>query len=259
MKLPGLLLLAAVSVAACSPAAESAPDLVEEYDHDKLAALYYEADTVITRNDSVLVVNSQMDTTIVDTGIFTYLQYDYALNTPAGLVRPIRQARQAESNGDAARARRHYQDAIRFYQAEWLQQKTGFENGGFSDLNDYYAAQVNVALLASYAFEKLGRLPEALAALAPFLANVEAEKTRIQLRYIRLCIRHHGKAATRRALDASGPSVHRRGSEDAPEAYWWCVVVFGANLGVADFNTEALSAEQAQQLVEKQPYYTLVK
>jgi hypothetical protein len=220
--------------------------------------LYYFADTVIKRHDSVIVINRRLDTTVVETGIFTYLQTSYPVVTPSTLVITTKQAVVAEKAHDTATAAQSYQTAINFYQNVWLKRKEGFENGGFSDLNDYYAANVNVSILASYAFEKLGRLAEARAALAPFMANVEAENTRIQEQYVKLCIRQYGKAATRQALEQSGPSIHRL-RDQSPESDRWRVSVFGADLGIADVNTDTLSAQAAQALVRQQPFWVLVK
>ena len=153
-------------------------------------------------------MNKRLDTTVVETGIFTYLQESFPVCTPNKLISLLKHAIQAESDGNQAQATSYYRAAVSFYQNDWLKRKSGFENGGISDLNEYYAANVNISILVSYALEKLGRLPEAISTLAPFLANVEAENSKIQLRYIQLCIQHHGKVATKQALDASGKTVH---------------------------------------------------
>lgn len=192
---------------------------------------YYFADTVFTRHDSVFVVNRRMHRTVIETGLFTYLPYGYPIQTPDELVQLMQAAVRAENVGNVAQATHHYQDAIRFYQQNWLTRKGGFENGGFSDLNESLAFQVNVSLLVSFAFEKLGRLPEALTALAPYMANVEAAKSKIQLRYVQLCIQQYGRPATRHALEESSKTVYRIPSEDSPEIDYWRVKVFGADLG----------------------------
>nr|GFD54188.1 hypothetical protein [Tanacetum cinerariifolium] len=98
------------------------------------------------------------------------------------------------------------------------------------------------------AYEKLGKLPEAAAVLSQYLANVEAEKSKIQQRYVELCIKQYGKAATRYALDASGRTMHHT-ADKTPEKDCWCVTVFGAPMSVADFNTDTLTTQATQQLV----------
>jgi hypothetical protein len=259
------LVLIGVAMYACSQpqptAAAETPDprFPECPTCSELEKPYYFADTSFTRHDSLFIVNNRLDTTVIETGIFTYTKYGYPIETPDELVLAIKQAIRAEESGNYGQAITKYHSAVSYYQNTWLKRKEGFENGGFSDLNDYYSFNVNVAVLVSYAFEKLGRLPEARAALSPFLANVEAEQSKIQLRYVQLCIRQYGKAATKQALDACGKTVHRSPSEDSPEGDRWRVVVFGATLGVADFNTDTLSQQQAQAIVHQQPYYTLVK
>jgi hypothetical protein len=166
----------------------------------------------------------------------------------------------AEKAREFPQATNYYQASIDFYQDDWTKRKSGFENGGFSDLNDYYAANANAAILVSYAFEKLGRLPEARTALVPYLANVEAERSKIQLRYIQLCIQQFGKAATRQALDASGKTVRRLPpAEASPEIDYWQVKVFGAELSVEGFNMTSLSPSEAQAIIWRQPFYALVK
>ena len=223
--------------------------------------LYYLADTIIERNDSVIVINTRLDTTVVETGIFVYLQTSYPVVTPNKLVFLIKQAVLAEKAHDSIRANLLYGDAIKFYREDWLKRKTGFDNGGISDLNEYLAANVNVAILASYAFERLKKLPEATYALAPYLANVEASTSKIQLRYIQLCAKLYGKAATKKALSSSGQTVHHTQSGD--EYSGWAVTVFGANLSV-DFNSDhyasdSLSQREAQRFICKQPFWALVK
>lgn len=241
-----LLLLVGFAAWSCTHAQETADDprFPECPSCGLQEKLYYFADTIIERNDSVIVINRRLDTTVVETGIFTCLQTSYPVVTPAALVTAVKQAVVAEQAHDAAAAAQSYQTAINFYQNVWLTRREGFENGGFSDLNDYYAANVNVSILASYALEKQGRLSEARAALAPFMANVEAENTRIQERYIQLCIRQYGKAATKKALDASGKTVHRLPNQ-SPESDRWRVKVFEADLGMDDYDTDALSPQEA--------------
>lgn len=264
MKAQYLLLAVCSWLVSCNPqhpAAALKPDrrFPECDDCGELEKLYYYADTSFTRHDSLFIVNKRLDTTVVETGIFTYLQQSFPVCTPDTLVSLIRQGVRAESDGKQALATSYYHTAISFYQDDWQKRKSGFDNGGISDLNEYYAANVNISILVSYAFERLGRLPEAMSTLAPFLANVEAEQAKIQLRYVQLCIRQYGKAATKQALNACGKTVHRIPSEDSPEGDRWRVVVFGANLGVADFNTDTLSPQQAQAIVHQQPFYALVK
>ena len=264
MKAQYLLLLIYILLASCTPhypaaAVKPDPRFPECENCGELEKLYYFADTSFTRHDSLFIVNGRLDTTIVETGIFTYPQQSFPVCTPGELVSLIKHGVQAGTDGNHTQAISYYRAGIRFYQNDWLKRKAGFENGGFSDLNDYYAANVNVTILVSYAFEKLGRLPEARAALAPFMANVEAENSKIQLRYVQLCMQQYGKAATRQALDASGKTVFRTPSENSPESGRWRVNVFGADLGIADFNTAALSPSEAQAIICEQPFYALTK
>jgi hypothetical protein len=261
------LVLIGAAMCACSQpqptATVEAPDprFPECPDCGELYNLYYFADTSFTRNDSLFIVNKRLDTTIVETGIFTYAKYGYPNETPKELVLAIKQGIQAEEAGNRGQAIRNYQRVVSYYQNIWLKRKEGFENGGFSDLNDYYGFNVNVAVLVSYAFEKLGRLPEALHALAPFMANSEAQHSRIQLRYIQLCLQRYGKAATRQALAASGQTVHHAQSES--EYCDWKVRVFGADLGVdfttSHYSSDSLSQREAQRFIQAQPFYALVK
>jgi hypothetical protein len=222
--------------------------------------LYYFADTTFTRHDSLFIVNNRLDTTVVETGIFTYLQTSYPVSTPDKLVQQMKLAVRAEKSKKFPQATNYYQASIDFYQEDWTKRKTGFENGGTSDLNEFLASNVNVTILISYAFEKLGRLPEALTVLAPYLANVEAERSAIQLRYIELCIQQYGKAATRKALDAAGKTVHRAQSQN--EYCDWKVAVLGAELGVDfctdHYSSDSLSQREAQCFIRDQPFYALV-
>lgn len=228
------------------------------YTEEDIIALYHKADTIIRHNDSLLIVNTRRDTVIVETGIFPYLQYGYPLDTPYAPVALTRQAMAAEKIGDQAEALRCYQAVADYFQYQWLTRKDGFQNGGFSDMNDLLAYNVNVRLLASNAYEKLGKLPEATAVLSQYLANSEAEDSKIQQRYVGLCIKQYGKAATRNALDTSGHTI-RHATDEASEKDRWCVTLFGAPMSVADFNTDTLTTQAAQQLVWQQPYYKLLR
>ncbi|MCC2548090.1 hypothetical protein LJY25_16695 [Hymenobacter sp. BT175] len=257
MNVPLPFFLIGCCLAACT-STESKPQFPECSNCGSLETLYYLADTVIKRNDSVLVVNSRLDTTVVETGIFTYLQYSFPVNTPAELVRLNRQGILADKAGDQSTAVNCYQAAINFYQNDWLQRKSGFENGGFSDANDYFAANVNVTLLVSHAYDRLGRLTEARTVLAPFLANVEADNSRIQLRYVELCRRQYGREATRQALEASSQTLHRL-PDQSPESDQWRVTVFGAALGLPVFTSDTLSPTRVRAIIRKQPFYALVK
>ena len=265
MKLSCLALLACSVLTFCTSqqptaVAESDPRFPECNGCSKLENLYYFADTTFTRHDSLFIVNNRLDTTVVETGIFTYPQHSFPVCTPSYLVKLIRQGVQAETDNKPDQAINYYRKAISFYQDDWLKRKAGFENGGFSDLNDYYAANVNVTILISYAFEKLRRLPEALSTIAPFLANSETEHSKIQLRYIELCIQRYGRAATKKALDASGETAHRAQSESVYSD--WTVSVFGANLGVGfctdHYASDSLSQLEAQCFIREQPFHALV-
>lgn len=262
MKAQCLLLLVYGVLVSCTPqhpAAAVKPDLrfPECEECSELEKLYYFADTSFTRHDSLFIVNKRLDTTVVETGIFTYLQESFPVCTPDKLISLLKHGIQAESDGNQAQATSYYGAAVSFYQNDWLKRKSGFENDSFSDLNDYYAANNNISILVSYAFERLGRLPEAISTLAPFLANSETDHTAIQLRYIQLCIKRYGKAATKKALDASGKTVYL-----LPDDIQWRVRVFGADVGV-DFCTDhyasdSLSQREAQSFILDQPFYALV-
>ena len=110
----------------------------------------------------------------------------------------------------------------------------------------------------SYAFERLGRLPEAIQVLAPFLANAETYNSKIHLRFIELYVRHYGRAATKKVLDECGRTVNRL-ADAPPEADRWRVSVFGGQIEVASFNKKTLTSAEAQQLVWEQDFYKLVK
>ena len=115
-----------------------------------------------------------------------------------------------------------------------------------------------MTLLVSYAYERLGRLAEARTVLAPFLANVEAENSRIQLRYVELCLRQFGREATRQALEAGSRTLHRQ-PDQTPESDRWRVTVFGADLGVGGLADDSLSPTKARAIIRQQPFYALVQ
>jgi hypothetical protein len=71
--------------------------------YELLETLYYQCDTIIRTGDTLKIVNSKLDTTIIETGIFTFLQYDYPLTTPHKLINLSKTAVQFDNFGQKER------------------------------------------------------------------------------------------------------------------------------------------------------------
>lgn len=224
-------------------------------DNDSLfEILYRQCDTVIRVADTLKVVNSKLDTTIVETGIFTFLQYDYPLTTPHKLISLSKAAIQFDDQGQKEKAKGFYEDVVDFYINERPQQLKEF-----SDMNGYLQYEVNSAILCSHAYEKLGDNENSLKALRPFLANVEAWNSRIHERYIRLCIDKFGISKVRAELSNCGKTVQLK-RQGAPEKDDWVVNVFGADIGVGKaWEAEQLSPSKADSLVRQMDFYRLIQ
>lgn len=222
--------------------------------YDLLETLYYQCDTVIRIADTLKIINSKLDTTIIETGIFTFLQYDYPLTTPHKLIDLSKTAIQLDNQGQKEKAEDFYKDIVDFYINERPQQLKGF-----SDMNGYLQYEVNSAILCSYAYEKLGDKENSLKTLQPFLANVEAWNSKIHERYIQLCIDKFGIDKVRTELNNCGKTIKLK-EQDAPEMEDWVVNVFGADIGVGNsFNNEAISSSMADSLIKEMDFYKLTQ
>lgn len=225
---------------------------LDNYDH--LETLYYQCDTVIRSVDTLKIVNSKLDTTIIETGIFTFLQYDYPLTTPNKLIALTKTAIQFDKQGQKEKAEEFYKSIVNFYLNERPEQLKSF-----SDMNDYLQYEVNSAILCSYAFEKLGDKENAIKTLQPFLANVEAWNSKIHERYIQLCIDKFGIDKVRAELNNCGKTIKLK-KQDSPEKDDWVVYVFGADIGVGKaWETDQISPSKADSLVRQMDFYKLTQ
>ena len=222
--------------------------------YELLETLYYQCDTVIRIPDTLKIVNSKLDTTIIETGIFTFLQFDYPLTTPHKLIYLSKTAIQFDKLGQKEKAEEFYKNIVDFYINERPQQLKGF-----SDMNGYLQYEVNSAILCSYAYEKLDDKENSIKTLQPFLANVEAWNSKIHERYIQLCIAKFGIDEVSEELDNCGKTIKLK-KQDAPEKDDWVVNVFGADIGVGKaWETANISASRADSLVRQLDFYKLIQ
>lgn len=222
--------------------------------YDLLEKLYYQCDTVIRAGDTLKILNSKFDTTIIETGIFTFLQYDYPLTTPHKLIDLSKTAIQFDKLGQKEKAEEFYKNIVDFYLYARPEQLKGF-----SDMNSYLQYEVNSAILCSYAYEILGEKENAMKTLQPFLANVEAWNSKIHERYIRLCIDKFGIDKVRAELNTCGKTIKLK-NQDAPEKDDWVVNVFGADIGVGKaWETDDISTSNADSIVRQMDFYKLTK
>ena len=221
---------------------------------DFLETLYHRCDTVIETKDTLKIINSKFDTIIIETGIFTFLQYDYPLTTPHTLVNQCKMAVQFESKGQHETAIINFNNMVYFYLNDRPEQLKGF-----SDMNGYLQYEVNSAILCSYAYEKIGDNESALKILQPFLANVEAWDSKIHERYIQLCIDKYGIDKVRTELNNCGKTIILK-KQESPEKDDWVVNVFGADIGVGKaWLTDQISIAQADSLVRQMDFYILIQ
>ncbi|WP_133159343.1 hypothetical protein [Solitalea longa] len=221
---------------------------------DFLETLYHQCDTIIESADTLMIVNSKLDTTIIETGIFTFLQHDYPLTTPHNLIDLSKTAIQYDKLGQKEKAGKFYKNIVDFYLNERPKQLKGF-----SDMNRYLQYEVNSAILCSYAYEKLKDKENAIMILQPFLANVEAWNSKIHDRYIELCIGKFGIDKVRTELNSCGKTVQLK-KQNAPEMEDWVVNVFGADIGVGNsFNSEVISSPRADSLIKEMDFYKLAQ
>lgn len=222
--------------------------------YDLLETLYHQCDTIIRIKDTLKIVNSKLDTTIIETGIFTFLQYDYPLTTPHKLIAISKTAIQFDKLGQKEKADEFYKNIIDFYLNERPQQLKRF-----SDMNGYLQYEVNSAIISSYAYQRLGDIENSIKTLQPFLANVEAWNSKIHERYIQLCIDKFGIDKVRAELNNCGKTILLK-KQDAPEKDDWVVNVFGADIGVGKaWETDHITSLRADSLVKQMDFYKLIQ
>jgi hypothetical protein len=250
-----LIIILTIGFFSCNQSTQRDVSQVQNLENsDQLEILYHQCDSIIKVEDTIEIFNSKLDTTIVETGIFSFLQYDYPLSTPNKLIELSKKAVQFERQGEKEKAEKFYTFVIDFYNIVRPQQLKRY-----TCMNGYLQYEVNSAILCSYAYEKLDDLDNSLKTLQPFLANVEAWNSKIHERYIQLCIDKFGMDKVRVELNNCGRTVHLK-NQDEPEKEDWVVVVFGANIGVdMDCENEKISSAQADSIVRQMDFYKLIK
>lgn len=224
---------------------------IENY--EELGFLYYECDTVVRINDTLKIINSKRDTIIVETGIFTFLQYDYPLTTPHKLINLAKTAIQFDNQFQIEEAKNIYEDMIDFYINERPENLKKF-----SCMNGYFQYEVNSGILCSYAYEKLGDLDNSIKVLQPLLANSEAWHSKIHERYIQLCIEKFGIEKVRVELENCGKTVQFKRQNGIKDD--WVVNVFGAEIGIGQaWHYEHISPSEADSLVRQMLFYKLIQ
>jgi hypothetical protein len=222
--------------------------------YELLETLYYQCDTIIRTGDTLKIVNSKLDTTIIETGIFTFLQYDYPLTTPHKLINLSKTAVQFDNFGQKEKADKFYKNIVDFYLKERPERLKGF-----SDMNGYLQYEVNSAILCSYAYQRLGYIEKSIKTLQPFLANVEAWNSKIHEKYIQLCIEKFGIDKVRAELSNCGKTILLK-KQDAPEKDDWVVNVFGADIGVGKaWENDHITSLKADSLVKQMDFYKLIQ
>ncbi len=221
--------------------------------YDLLEVLYHQCDTVIRVNDTVIITNTKLDTTVIETGIFAYLQYDYPLTTPRELIDFSKKAERLEKSGLKVGLEPIYKKVIDFYLEERPEQLKHY-----TDMNSYLQYEVNSAILCSYAYQRIGDNENALKVIQPFLANTEASSCNILKRYIELCIEEFGIVKVRSELNNSGKTIHLK-KECSPEEDDWVVTIFGAEVGIGkSWETKNITIEQANNIISEMNFSELV-
>ncbi|RTQ51594.1 hypothetical protein EJV47_07280 [Hymenobacter gummosus] len=220
-----------------------------------LEQLYWQADSVYRRPDSVFVVNQRLDTVAVATGIFSYLKYDYPLEMSPPVRRYCQQAVALARRGQPTAARQQFEGLIGYYRDNCQPYE------GFSDTNNLLTVGTQDAILCAYAYQQLNRPDAALAVLRPWLAHCETNGTQVHRLYLELCVQRYGRARVRRELAHSPQTLHRTRLHDPniqPEFARWVVNVFGAEIGVGDINEQPTVAEVTAEL-PKQDFYQVLR
>lgn len=219
-------------------------------DWNKLSTLYYEADSMVNRNDSVFLYNSKLDTVVTETGIFTQLRYDYLMIAPWDPYFYTKEAIQLEDVGEVLKAKSLFQKVIKYHQIEMPRTE-------YSCANDYHTANIHSAMLASYAYEKIGKPDSAIIVLKPWLANYDASDTGIQERYVQLLINQASLQVVRDSFMNAAHSLKKHIITANPRNIMWTLSIFDAPIMVGN-GEEYLSTEDATHDLLTKPFCYLI-
>ncbi|MCF6402827.1 hypothetical protein L3C95_10245 [Chitinophaga filiformis] len=198
---------------------------------DSLFDLYYTScDTVISHNDTTWIINRKYDTTIVHTGIFYYLRYDYPVAFAGPSTRMTEIALDFEKQGNSDSASTYFKTIVAYVDTINHQQHSG---EFCADANSLLEIGVNNAILASFACTRLGDTTKALDMLKPWLANAEAHAG-IYGWFARLCRLKYGESAWTHELNTCYNTLHRLEDDHLPETSDWAVKIFGASVGLGN-------------------------
>jgi hypothetical protein len=209
-------------------------------------------DTIISKSDTLIGITTK-DTVYKETGIFSYLVYNFPSYLPEKLVDYARKACQFEKVGDRKSAKVYFEKIIDYKRTN-RQEDLKYED----DMNFIYQYDDNTSILYSYAYEKLDKLDSAIGILKPLLKNPEVWGCKIQERYVQLCIKKYGKARVKHELDNCGMTIQLL-NDGGYYGSSWIVKIFGANVGFYTYFDDPHTPKQAQHSVNKSRYYKLVQ
>ena len=221
-----------------------------DQDFDVEDLFYHYVDTVIRYPNEVIIKSTKLDTIIREEGIFTFLKYDFVLNTPDELVECLRRAINFEKASNKRSSKLEYLKIIDIYDRLSKEKYLG-------DTNGYLEYKINTSIICSNAYEKLGELDKSIAVLEPYMANSEVYGSKILERFIKLCIKKYGIEQVKQELDGCGRTVKYL---ERPSSYDnWIVEVFGAEIGIHHgIGKDSISTKEASRIVKRMPIYSLI-
>jgi hypothetical protein len=195
-----------------------------------LTDLYNVNVTIIRKPDTIMTISHQFDTTIIETGIFSYLQFDFPRLSMLDRFTDIsRMAIEAENSGDTVRSRELHDSSIYFYHNQRL-----IDKEFFSDLQSNHMYNSSASILCSYAYERTGDLDSAIEVLKPHMTTNHSRYSRIHLRFFQLCEKKYGPEKVKdqivnayRTLNSKDSKLSELASHDK-----WRVKILGANIGI---------------------------
>ncbi len=241
------LLLAAVSgFFSCSQHPEENGEKEPEFICSQSDIYYDKCDSVVRYQDSTVVYCSACDTQVVSTGILRYLVYDYPLTVPDTQWQGYNRAAELFQAGKFKEAHNRLKNMLDYhYQARPEMLKR------FTDLNDYWRYENNMALLASQAHWLLVESDSALAVLRPCLSNSETHTCGVRKRYAELCSILYNETGIEEELDRAAGTLRYEAKIGGMAG--WYITVFGANwlLSVNSLE-EKITPEEATSLLKKE-------
>lgn len=224
----------------------------ESYD-----TLYYQCDSIITIDETRKIYNSFYDTIVIESGIFSFLTYNYEQGYCQDAIALTRTALEYETIGQTKKAKEKYQQIIEHYIAE---QTSDTERIDFSDCDLFTEYKINSALLCSNAYYKIGDIDKAIEILSPAISYNQNSFCRIHFKYIQLCIIKYGKKKVAQEINNCAKTILYKKENSCNNG--WIITIFGTDMSLNGdklYKDSNLTPNKVTELLKHEEFSRLIQ